>query len=196
MVFADMNADKYTDLLMVDAQSQKDISIYTFNPRLSLFEFYQSFTPQDCRSISNIAVGRSFKHLRLFITCQPQTGDVAKLAFYDYEASKGLFSKVKFEIEMAPKSQPFIADFNGDFLQDVMFNTVEGTAMQVAYQDKETGHFKIKPFQSSMLVQDETVGCISKTIPSAILSTPHSASMIDLDGDCISDLFLTVQSGG
>jgi len=47
-----------------------------------------------------------------------------------------------------------------------------------------------------MLVQDETVGCISKRMPDAVLSQPHSASLIDLDGDCISDLFLTVQNEG
>lgn len=46
-----------------------------------------------------------------------------------------------------------------------------------------------------MLVTDETEGCISRTLPKATLSQPHSSSMIDLDGDCISDLFLTVTDG-
>lgn len=46
-----------------------------------------------------------------------------------------------------------------------------------------------------MLIKDETVGCMSKTLPDATLSKPHSLSMIDLDGDCISDLFLTVKDG-
>jgi hypothetical protein len=44
-----------------------------------------------------------------------------------------------------------------------------------------------------MLVKDETEGCISRTLPKATLSQPHSSSMIDLDGDCVSDLFLTVK---
>jgi hypothetical protein len=43
-----------------------------------------------------------------------------------------------------------------------------------------------------MLVTDETEGCISRTLPHASLSQPHSSSLIDLDGDCVSDLFLTV----
>ena len=43
-----------------------------------------------------------------------------------------------------------------------------------------------------MLVKDETVGCISSKISKKKLSTPHSVSMIDLDGDCMSDLFLTI----
>ena len=44
-----------------------------------------------------------------------------------------------------------------------------------------------------MLVKDETEGCISRTLPKATLSQPHSSSMIDFDGDCVSDLFLTVK---
>jgi hypothetical protein len=43
-----------------------------------------------------------------------------------------------------------------------------------------------------MLVKDETVGCLSKTLPKVKLSQPHSSSLIDFDGDCLSDLFLTV----
>lgn len=43
-----------------------------------------------------------------------------------------------------------------------------------------------------MLIKDETVGCISSKIKGKKLSIPHSVSMIDLDGDCMSDLFLTV----
>jgi hypothetical protein len=44
-----------------------------------------------------------------------------------------------------------------------------------------------------MLVQDETEGCMSKQLTSVQLSQPHSSSLIDLDGDCISDLFLNVK---
>ena len=43
-----------------------------------------------------------------------------------------------------------------------------------------------------MLVLDETEGCLQKKIGKRKLSTPHSTSMIDIDGDCMSDLFLTV----
>lgn len=46
-----------------------------------------------------------------------------------------------------------------------------------------------------MLVTDETEGCISRKLPQSRLTQPHSSSLIDLDGDCISDLFLTVTDG-
>lgn len=47
-------------------------------------------------------------------------------------------------------------------------------------------------FDSSMLVTDETEGCISKKLNKKKLSMPHSTSMVDFDGDCLSDLFITV----
>jgi len=43
-----------------------------------------------------------------------------------------------------------------------------------------------------MLVQDETEGCLTRKTGSRKLSQPHSSSLIDFDGDCLSDLFLTV----
>lgn len=43
-----------------------------------------------------------------------------------------------------------------------------------------------------MLVQDEMEGCMSRKIEKKKLSKPHSSSLIDFDGDCMSDLFLTI----
>jgi hypothetical protein len=43
-----------------------------------------------------------------------------------------------------------------------------------------------------MLVTDETEGCLQRKSNLRKLSIPHSVSLIDLDGDCLSDLFLTV----
>ena len=46
-----------------------------------------------------------------------------------------------------------------------------------------------------MLVTDETEGCLQRGISNhgqRKLSTPHTAAQIDFDGDCLSDLFLTV----
>ena len=40
MVFADFNADKYTDVLMLDAKTNLDIAVYNFNPKLVKFELY------------------------------------------------------------------------------------------------------------------------------------------------------------
>ena len=43
-----------------------------------------------------------------------------------------------------------------------------------------------------MLDNDETDGCLQRKSGKRRLSSPHSVSLIDFDGDCLSDLFLTV----
>jgi len=63
----------------------------------------------------------------------------------------------------------------------------------VAFQSANPEELQYGEFEQMMLLQDPTVGCLARGgKKSRILSTPHSASLIDLDGDCMSDLFLTV----
>jgi len=39
---------------------------------------------------------------------------------------------------------------------------------------------------------DTTCGGVQSAVSNPELTTPHSVSMLDFDGDCMSDLFLTV----
>ena len=68
IAFADINNDKYTDVITLSADS-KSFSVYLFNQRRSRFEFSRVVSPSDCDEITNIAVGRSSTSLRLFVTC-------------------------------------------------------------------------------------------------------------------------------
>jgi len=43
------------------------------------------------------------------------------------------FKKLAFELRIKPGSQPYIADFNGDFLQDIMFTGADDSLIHVAY---------------------------------------------------------------
>ena len=59
--------------------------------------------------------------------------------------------------------------------------------------------FEIRDFASSMLVQDQTEGCLYQSkeqMAAKKLTTPHSVTLVDFDGDCISDLFVTVEDKG
>lgn len=43
-----------------------------------------------------------------------------------------------------------------------------------------------------MTVKDETEGCLQRKSGKRKLTTPHSSALIDFDGDCLSDLFITI----
>ena len=50
----------------------------------------------------------------------------------------------------------------------------------------------LRDFETSMNVMDETEGCLSRKSGPRKLTNPHSASLIDFDGDCMADLFITI----
>lgn len=64
----------------------------------------------------------------------------------------------------------------------------------VALQTKDPSKpWVVTDFHSSMRVRDSSEGCIASDPSQKRLTIPHSATMIDFDGDCMADLFLTVQ---
>ena len=93
-------------------------------------------------------------------------------------------------------SQPFISDLNGDFLEDVLYSeALPPHKLKVALQSRNPEEFLIRDFDQAMLVTDETEGCLQRSSSQGVkkLSIPHTAAQIDFDGDCLSDLFITVQ---
>ena len=51
----------------------------------------------------------------------------------------------------------------------------------------------MQSFNSALIAEDED--CLAP-FDSKQLTTPHSTAMLDFDGDCMSDLFLTTKHGG
>ena len=49
------------------------------------------------------------------------------------------------------------------------------------------------PAANSTNTEDPNAGCIQKPIENKRLTVPHSTALIDFDGDCMADLFVTVQ---
>lgn len=76
-------------------------------------------------------------------------------------------------------------------MEDIIYTDVSKNLM-VAFQKRNPNELFIQDFDSALLVTDETEGCLPKKTPRKKLSTPHSTSLIDLDGDCLSDLFVTI----
>ena len=88
---------------------------------------------------------------------------------------------------------PFIGDLNGDYIDDIIFNNVNGKSgkLEVAIFNSKTGVYDVSNFKDTMV--DPTCGGVNSKVTNPSLTTPHSVSMIDFDGDCLSDLFLTIQ---
>ena len=103
-------------------------------------------------------------------------------------------------IYLTQDSQPFIGDLNGDMIDDVLFNNQDDVAstrqngkLNVALYNPETNKYDVGNFRELMV--DPECGGVQSMIENPELTTPHSAAMLDFDGDCMADLFLTVQDG-
>ena len=178
--------------------------------------------------IRNVVVGRSSTAMRLFVTCSATNGStVVKLVdrvvmvhkavgIEESAQTEVVFVTVPFTLKIETDSQPFIADLNGDFLEDILY-TESGTSasIMVAYQlpstsdatvDLETStvstsaSFFTTSFDSLVLKDNfaedsegNDDGCISKQIENKRMTVPHSTALVDFDGDCLADLFVTIQ---
>lgn len=191
MAYADLNSDMYTDIIAL-AEDKSMLNLFYFNPVHLRFYLGNELKTSDCNKIINVAVGRSLSHLRIFVTCESNSGSTI-VRFYD-RTDKG-YNELSEYITIEKNSHPFIADINGDYLEDVMFTDPSSSGIRVAFQAQVNGEETIivKDFTSSIPMVKPEPDCITQGLPSARLTSPHSVSLIDLDGDCMADLFLTVE---
>ena len=96
MAFADLNSDKYTDIVTV-SDSRSSFTVHFFEPLKKMFVYQKTVKPnKDCQKIINLVVGRSVDRLRLFFTCM-------NLA----QGSQPAFTNIKI-YEKIPKANDFI----------------------------------------------------------------------------------------
>lgn len=84
MAFADMNNDKYTDIVTVNDQ-KTSFTIHLFDPVKKMFLYQKTFKPaSECDKIQNIVVGRSIERVRIFLTCSSAiSGGNSMIKIYD-----------------------------------------------------------------------------------------------------------------
>jgi hypothetical protein len=155
MAFADINNDKYTDIITVN-DVKTSFTVHIFDSVKKMFLYQKTFKPNDC-TITNLAVGRSIDKIRLFLTCTLAVGTTAVKIFDKGKSME--FQELSKSITIETGSQPFIADFNGDLLEDIMYTNTNGTLM-IAFQKRNPDEFYLKDFESAMISTDETEGCL------------------------------------
>ena len=130
--FADMNSDKYTDMVTVvenaESGNANEVHVHIYDHSRKLFSpSWKQFVVQGCTDIRNIVVGRSSNTMRLFVTCTHGSSTVVKLVDR-YTVKKGAtgeddfdFRTLSYSLNIEVDSQPFIADLNGDYLDDILY---------------------------------------------------------------------------
>ena len=115
-----------------------------------------------------------------------------------YSNSEGTYTQVVLQqgdifspqtaMEIPPLSQPVMLDINADYLMEVLVNEDNEVAVYSYSNGSLTKINQLGDFASSFNA------CLSyETI---LFSTPHSIGFVDLNKDCLADLFLTVDRDG
>lgn len=92
-------------------------------------------------------------------------------------------------------SQPLFIDMNSDTYADIVFNyysNTSGNAIRVALYDDETGAFETVTLGFFDNFGSSKCSKIANQ-DSLTLSSPNFSSVVDLNSDCVSDIYLTVK---
>lgn len=87
-----------------------------------------------------------------------------------------------------------LLDINGDQYMDVLYQAEGSNGIKVALGDEDPDTFTTKDFFDFVITPAEDPNCKAPS-KSDLISMPNSNAFIDLNGDCLSDIFLTRQTG-
>ncbi|KAJ3074923.1 hypothetical protein HDU98_009801 [Podochytrium sp. JEL0797] len=180
--FADWNKDKHTDLFTTDTKG--NLNVFVWDKATTDFSDKRSFNLA-FESIANIVPGDFDKDGSLDVLAMGQRSKSNNL---DMAIAWGPNATETLSLPPASGSagQPFLVDFNG---------TME--TQLLGYTASNPSYLSLWRFHPNRTVTLEKANLIdAKTAtPICTFSTPHSNAFLDLNGDCLADIFVTCTEG-
>ncbi|CAG8483179.1 5282_t:CDS:10 [Paraglomus brasilianum] len=187
--FADFNSDKFTDILVLSAD-QQHVNVYIWDHAKGQFIKSPSATiaiePNDF-TITNVLPG-DFNYdgnLDVLVMGPNKKNDDELILRVYLGDGESQFNTTYLEVPSAMSPQPIPFDFSGNMTTDLLGYRYDNnpdkklTLWKNIYNPESDVLFEV-----SDLPVDDTA---------CELADPHSNAFIDLNGDCLSDLFLTCQ---
>ncbi|KIM30943.1 hypothetical protein M408DRAFT_21755 [Serendipita vermifera MAFF 305830] len=201
VAFGDFDGDQFLDVVTLaaptaPASEQNLLHIYTWSH--SDFQFYKNSTiaPPNSNRIVNV-VPADFTHDgKLDLLVMTSAGSKLDMWLFVGDGAQG-FEAAPVSIPSSTIAQPIPLDVNGNLRLDMIGNVPtsrstpnpsEESALMVWSNvwdsTNGTSLFEIVPFEQATS---------SSAAPKCRLGSPHSSAILDFDGDCLADLFLTCQ---
>ncbi|CAG8552359.1 22065_t:CDS:10, partial [Racocetra persica] len=193
VAFADFNSDKYTDLIVLSAD-QTTISIYLWDHDSYRFTKAPSADIKISTDgnnagflITNVLPG-DYNYdgiLDLLVMGQVSPGDSSKQLYMRVYMGIGnsTFDPNYYNVPSSTAQQPIPLDFYGKMKVDLL-----------GHQFGDSSHISIwkNVFNATTRTLFEVVPMpVNGASQNCTISDPHSNAFIDLNGDCLADLFLT-----
>lgn len=184
IAFGDFNGDQFVDVVALGSD-QKLLAIFTWSH--AEFRFTQSALFRHPYSVQNVIPGDFTQDgkLDLLVVGSGETSNELSVSLYiaKYEGGFDMNPVV------APPSalvQPVAVDANGDMKIDLLGLTPNSDNLKVWQNTWNASRPNRGVFEVTDLRMDDA---------SCKLANPHSNAFVDLDGDCLADLFLVCDDG-
>ena len=132
------------------------------------------------------------------------TLNTGKLLLYQQEVNDLFHLIADFDFHVKAGTQPFLFDINGDFKYLLSYTNPElyiyrtdfiytnSTGERTVATCGDTPYeFDIESFENYLIKDENKEGCLSNPSPILPINHPSSSAFIDLNSDCLTDLFIT-----
>ncbi|KAJ3763113.1 hypothetical protein EV360DRAFT_92057 [Lentinula raphanica] len=190
VAFGDFNGDQFLDVLMLGSD-RRTLSVYLWNHEE--YAFQRSFTVKHSNDVYNVVPG-DFTHsgkLDLLVMSGSWASASLDLSVYPALVDGGFDVKNPFLIDSSSQSQPIPLDLNGDMKIDLLGMTPSSQhSSGDTFQTWKNVWNASQPHSPLFELTDSPFHGTQCTI-----SNPHSNAVVDLDGDCLADVFLVCDNG-
>ncbi|EJD06255.1 uncharacterized protein FOMMEDRAFT_139451, partial [Fomitiporia mediterranea MF3/22] len=184
IAFGDFNGDQFLDIVTLDSGARK-VTVHIWDHQSFIFRDAASFTHSE--QIYNVVPG-DFTHdgtLDLLVMSRGSSPSEIKMALYVGSPGRG-FESSPISVPSSNAAQPIPLDANGDLSIDLL-GIRPGSSSLSIWNNVFNGS---DPNTSVFSVTDAPFNGATCSI-----SNPHSNAVVDLDGDCLADVFLVCDDG-
>ncbi|THH16940.1 hypothetical protein EW146_g3775 [Bondarzewia mesenterica] len=180
IAFGDFNGDQFSDIITLGSD-QHTLSIYLWNHEK--FHFTRTASFRHPQRVYNVVPG-DFTHdgtLDILVMSQSPSSNELAMSLYPAKSGGG-FDMDPIYVPPSTLSQPIPLDIDGDMKIDLLGLRSRGSSSPKIWQNIWNVS---EPSHSLYTVIDPPFKGIQ-----CKLSNPHSNAFIDLNGDCLADIFL------
>lgn len=195
LAMGDLDDDKHNDLVSV-SDDQMTVTIHYWNNKVMKFSNSKKLDTGDCKVSAAFIIPNPDFRLALLCTEDSEHEYLKMMNKDDNFAATDLS-----DIKIQKSSQPLFIDINSDTFVDIVYNQNSNSGsydIRVSLYNTNTKEYDSNTlgFLETYIYENADVGCKSLPNKEALkLSIPNFSTIVDVNADCVSDLYLMADTG-